>query len=144
MNKNIKFYLGLLAAVVFLAAGCNRQVLTIGSQSVTIEIAQTPEQKEKGLSGRDSLAANAGMLFVFSEPRQQPFWMKDMKFDLDFIWIKDNQVVEITPNVPAKPGASDSELPVYRPQMPVDSMLEVNAGWAEAHKIKVGDRVDGI
>ncbi len=144
MNNSIKLNLGLLVAVVFLAAACNREVLTIAGHSVTIETVKTAAQQQKGLGGRESLAPNAGMLFVFDQPTAQSFWMKDMKFDLDFIWINDHQVAEITPNVKAPNGESDQQLPIYTAQTAVESMLEVNAGWAEAHKIKVGDRVDGI
>ncbi len=143
MNNRIKLSIGLLG-LVFFASACNRPEFSVGGHPVQIEVAKTTAEQNKGLGGRDSLAPESGMLFMFNPPAQPPFWMKDMQFDLDFIWIKDGRVIEITPNVKAQPGVADKDLPLYRPERVVDSMLEVNAGWAQLHQIKVGDRVDGI
>jgi uncharacterized membrane protein (UPF0127 family) len=85
------------------------------------------------------------MLFDFGDNAEvRPgFWMPDMNFNLDFIWIDQNQVVGITPNVPkpSSPDAATSTLPIYYPPSPVNWVVEVNAGWAEANKIKTGDEV---
>src|SRR4026208_1251957 len=87
-------------SLIFLAAACNhKSTVTINGHTLNIEIAQTQIEREKGLSGRDTLPENSGMLFVFDKPDYYAFWMKDMKFPLDFIWIRDQKVVQITEGV---------------------------------------------
>jgi len=115
--------------------------LQIGEATLSIEVADTEALKMQGLSGRDSLPENSGMLFKFDVPNRYSFWMKDMRFPLDFIWIANGRVTEIDHNVPVQPGVLDERLNVYQPLVPVDSMLEVNSGWAEKQGIKAGDSV---
>ena len=144
----------ILGAIIFMAVSCNQTspiptepltyksgTLAIGSHVVNVEIADTEALRNHGLSGRDSLAADHGMIFIFPTPDKYAFWMKDMSFSLDFIWIKDGKVSEITPDVPIQANAADRDLNTYLPVNPIDSMLEVNAGWAQTHDIKVGDAV---
>ncbi len=97
---------------------------------------------EKGLSGRNSLKDTQGMLFDFTklENKQPAFWMKDMKFSLDILWIQNNAVVGITKNIPA-PKNSKDVLPSYYAPGDIDYVIEVNAGWSDAHNIKTGDSV---
>lgn len=118
-----------------------RKTITIGDQQLSVEIADTPEKQTLGLSNRETLGSD-GMLFIFPRPVRAQFWMIDMKFDLDFVWIYQSKVVEITPNVPRpSPNTISSELPRYQPSTAVDAMLEVNAGFAEQHGLQVGDIV---
>jgi hypothetical protein len=106
---------------------------------VTVELARTPEELYRGLSGRDSLGKNQGMLFIFADSRYQTFWMKDMKFPLDIIWISEDHVLDITKNAPVP---KDPIKPaIFNSFGEVDRVLEVNAGWADANNIKVGDEV---
>jgi hypothetical protein len=138
-----------LVSLVFLAFGCTQKTpsifgsgtVEIGNQKLNVEVAQTDLTRQQGLSGRESLAQNDGMLFVFPSVGRYAFWMKGMRFPLDFIWIKDNQVVEITANAPTEPNVPDAGLFRYLPKEEVDSMIEVNAGWAKTNKIKVGDEI---
>ena len=111
----------------------------IGSATLNIEVADTEVLQRLGLSGRDSLSENSGMLFQFDAPDRYRFWMKDMQFGLDFIWMANGRVTEIDHDVPLQPGVLDENLHVYQPLTPVDSMLEVNSGWAKRQNIKVGD-----
>ncbi len=133
-------------SLIFLAASCNHKVVSpsvsIAGHRLDVEIADTQEKQLQGLSGRDSLAENSAMLFVLKEKHRYTFWMKDMKFPLDFIWIVDGEVVQINPNAPIELGVKDSLLKIYTPYKPVDSVLEANAGWAQKNGIKAGDRVD--
>lgn len=103
---------------------------------VHVDIAVTPAARAKGLSGRPSLGENEGMLFVFGVPAKYQFWMKDMLFPLDLIWIRDGEIVDMTVDVPA-PGPN-GEPPVYSPFEPADMVLEVRAGFAAAHGLRVG------
>ncbi|MGB9707015.1 MAG: DUF192 domain-containing protein [Microgenomates group bacterium] len=112
--------------------------ITVGRTEVWVEIAKTPQQKERGLSGRDFLPENQGMIFVFEKPDFLGFWMKGMKFPLDFVWIKDNKVVEISENI--KP--EDFQPPrVLQLKIPVDKVLEVNAGFVKKYGIIIGDEL---
>ena len=74
------------------------------------------------------------MLFIFNRLGRYAFWMKGMKFPLDFIWIAGDKITEIT-------GKVDISQMNLRPQQPVDKILEVNGGWAAEHQIKIGDTV---
>lgn len=121
----------------------DKQKILVAENIVYVDIARSAGEKTKGLSGRNSLGENEGMLFVFEENSRPTFWMKDMNFGLDIIWIDDGRIIYIHKNVPApEPGASDSELPKYSPPNVIDYVLEVNAGFADKYKIKVGDRVE--
>ncbi len=112
--------------------------LRIGQSPLTVEVAASPASQTKGLSERDAIGSD-GMLFVFSQPNYYKFWMKNMRFDLDFVWIADVVVVDITPNVP-RPDDSDF-LPTFGPPVPVDAMLEVPAGYAQQQGWAVGAAV---
>lgn len=117
--------------------------LLVGDTPVRAEVARTPEQMERGLGFRDSLPDDAGMLFVFNFPSRFQFWMRGMRFALDFIWIDgDGTVREVTADVPPEPGVPDQELRRYQPAYDVTYVLEVNAGFAARHGIAPGDHVD--
>jgi len=108
---------------------------TLGTVPLYLEVADTDATREQGLSGRASMPDDNGMLFVFDEPDTHTFWMKDMLFDLDFVWLDESKtVVEITPNV-----SKGSYPEFYSPSEPILYMLELNAGTAEREGIKVGD-----
>jgi len=121
----------------------NKKELKIGKKTLLVEIADTQESRTTGLSGRKSLAENEGMLFVFeSQNIKQAFWMKDMKFSIDIIWIKDGKVAQITKEVPAPaPDTPDRNLSLYIPDAPIDYVLEVIGGFCDQQGIKVGDEV---
>lgn len=124
----------------FLSQRANTKVLTINNTDLKVEIADTQEARGRGLGGREKLPANGGMLFLFANEERYPFWMKGLSFPLDFIWIKGDTVVDITPNVQApQVGQADETLPIYTSKVPVNKVLEVNAGVIEKLNIKVGD-----
>lgn len=117
----------------------DRVDLRVGNTTVRAEIAQSIGQHERGLSGRARLGENEGMLFVFGIADRYPFWMKEMRFPLDIIWIASGKVVDITRNLPAP---RDGEAPASAfPSTPADQVLEVNAGFSERYGVKVGDGV---
>tara|TARA_Y100000310_G_scaffold126679_1_gene125595 strand:+ start:222 stop:662 length:441 start_codon:yes stop_codon:yes gene_type:complete len=112
-------------------------ILKIGDASLAIEIADMRDQQILGLSGRESLPENAGMLFVYASAGNPGIWMKNMNFAIDIIWIdKDRKVVQLTENV-----SPDTYPTIFRSDDPILYILEVNAGWVEANNIKVGDRI---
>ncbi len=106
----------------------------INGHTIMTELAVTNTEKEKGLGYRDSLPVDTGMLFVYQNRDRYGFWMKGMQFPLDFIWIDGNTVVDLTENVA-------TTAPAFAPLVPVDKVLEVNAGVIESLGIRVGDPV---
>ncbi|MDP3057278.1 MAG: DUF192 domain-containing protein [bacterium] len=122
--------------------------LKINGKIINAEIADTPEKQVRGLSGRKNLSENQGMLFIFNTSDHHSFWMKDMNFSLDFIWISGDEIMEITRNVkpedyqPASTSANRGEPPrSLISKSKVDKVLEVNAGVADSLSIKEGDKI---
>lgn len=122
----------------------NTVPIIVGKALINVEIADTNEKRMQGLSTKSSLADKEGMLFIFEDKDISPFfWMKDMSFPIDIIWINDAKIVQVDKNIPA-PGVQtpDSELTLYKPAQPIDYVLEVSAGFSEENDIKVGDMVN--
>lgn len=108
--------------------------------TVTASVPLTAALQAKGLAGRTGLGDQVGMLWLYTQPDTYVFWMKDMLIPLDFVWIRSGQIVDLTPDVPApRPGQSD--LPLYRPIVPADAILEVRAGFIAAHSLEIGEAV---
>ncbi|QQG49624.1 MAG: DUF192 domain-containing protein [Candidatus Berkelbacteria bacterium] len=115
-------------------------LVTINNRNYNAEVAKTTEEQALGLSGRDSMPETDAMIFPFSPPQTVPFWMKDMRFALDIVWIANGKVIGVEKNAPPpKIGAQPQDLPNYRPPAPVDYVLELNAG--QSQYFNVGDAV---
>jgi uncharacterized membrane protein (UPF0127 family) len=109
----------------------------IGGATLKVDLASTQEQQEKGLSIKENLNDDEGMLFIFKKPSINYFWMKDMRFPIDIIWIgKDLQVVYIEKNV-----NPDTYPHLFGPNEEVKYVLEVNAGFSEKNNLKKNDNV---
>ena len=115
----------------------------IGDAVFPAELAVTSPERTKGLSDRDGLEPGTGMLFIFEDREASSFWMRKMRFPLDFVWIsEDCRVVDITSNVPfSKPDTPTSSLPSYRPSTAAAYNFEINAGEASEFGIRVDDAV---
>lgn len=113
----------------------------IGNTVFDVEIASTSLSRARGLSFRPSLEENQGMLFTFSTGTVQTFWMKDMNFPLDMIWISGNTVVGFAENAVPQPGIPLWGLTIYSSPDSTDKVLEVNVGMVAKDHIKVGDTV---
>ena len=116
-------------------------LLAIGTISIVTEIADTPQERTTGLSGRTELTDGTGMLFVFNKKDYYSFWMKDMKFPIDIIFIDDSTVVDLFENT-LPPQNINSELSVYKPKSPGNYVLEVNGGTASKNNLKIGDKIE--
>jgi uncharacterized membrane protein (UPF0127 family) len=114
----------------------DRQRITVGDTPLLVEVADEPAELAAGLSDRCSLATGEGMLFLFPEDAASSFWMKQMHFPLDIVWINDGAVVQIDRDVPA-PEPGEYPAIVY-PRQPTDSVLEVPAGYAAAQGWAIG------
>jgi uncharacterized membrane protein (UPF0127 family) len=111
--------------------------------TMRVEVANTPDDRAQGLSDRDRLAADAGMLFDLGETRVPGFWMKDMRFPLDMVWIDEHKmIVGVAVDVQPQPGVPDSELRRYSPDVPVRYVLEINSGASLRLGLEAGDRVE--
>ena len=107
-----------------------------------MELAQTPEARAQGLSGHKPLADNEGMLFIFDKPGMYGFWMKDMLFAIDIIWLAPSEVEGISKIVHMEKNISPNTYPkVFAPKEYTQYVLEVNAGIAEKNNWAVGDEV---
>ena len=145
IDKKVLLMLGIifvvLLVIIFMVRMPNKvgfmKNLQVGPHAYSVEIADTMLAQARGLSGRESLAENSGMLFVFKSPSMQSFWMKDMQFPLDFVWIAEGKVIGITENVPFEPATATQS-----PPAPADMVLELPAGAVQRDGIRVGDVVE--
>jgi len=109
--------------------------LTVKGVPVVAEVVSTPQKQYLGLSHRQALPEGRGMLFLMSDVRKQVFCMRDMLIPIDIIWIADGKVAGLQQNL------SPTDRGSFRSPVPVRLVLEVPAGFAARHGIKVGDPV---
>ncbi|MCL2297173.1 MAG: DUF192 domain-containing protein [Proteobacteria bacterium] len=113
--------------------------LTIGSHTVTAEVAQTPEQRERGLMHRFTMPGGHGMLFVFTRPQPLSFWMKNTPAPLSIAFIDERGTIlnirDMTPN---------DDTTLHRSQGNALYALEVRKGWFDEQGIKAGMSVRGL
>lgn len=119
--------------ILFVSSSELPKKVSLGEKAYALERALTNEERALGLGGRENLCRDCGMLFVFSEPALPGFWMKDMRFPLDIVWLLDDTVVHIERNVPF-----DSPDTFY-PKNMANRVLEFNAG--ETKEITPGERL---
>ncbi len=118
------------------------QIVSINDTKINVMLADTPAKQMLGLGKRKTLADNQGMLFPYPRKVTPYFWMKDMAFSIDIIWISDTKIVGIEKNVdPPTINTPDSELTRYAPQEPINFVLEVNSGFSDKNNIKIGDEI---
>ncbi|MFH0891019.1 MAG: DUF192 domain-containing protein [Candidatus Liptonbacteria bacterium] len=152
MNKMVMILISLIIIVVLFVSGyfffglipseeLKVTKLLLGDRSIEVEIADTIAARARGLSYRTNLAENKGLYFVFGRPARQTFWMKDMSFPIDIIWIREGKIVGIEKNVEPQPEAQVWQLRTYSPPEDADRVLEVNAGWSDKNGIRAGDEV---
>lgn len=126
-----------ILAFTFKLANCQEVSNRVCFRDICVdcEIADSDEKRIKGLMFREDLAQNSGMLFIFPFEDKYSFWMKNMRFSLDMIWIgSDRKIVDINKNV-LPCGASCEEI---IPKAKAKYVLEVNSGFADKNRIKIG------
>ena len=137
----VRFLLGLVAALVLGTAAARAEPLVIhtggSAYKFEVEVVTTPDTRAQGLMFRKSMAANAGMLFIYPGEQAVSFWMKNTLIPLDMLFLKaDGSIAHIAHNaVPMDETPIDSGAAVK-------AVLEVNGGTANALGIKEGDRVE--
>lgn len=118
-----------------------RGMVKIGEHEFKVEISDDFSERALGLSGHEVLRDDEGMIFVFPITMKQQFWMKDMLYPLDFVWIHDEKVVSINENIP-HPSANNGEIARVSSGVRVNKVLEINAGVIDQLGIQVGDTVE--
>jgi len=115
--------------------------ISINGFKVLLALASTDEQRIKGLSGLEKLYENEGMLFLFDKPSKQGFWMNEMKFPIDILWLdSDSRVVHIEKNL--EPCIIFVTCHVYTPQVDSQYVLELRSGFTNDHSIQNGTRIN--
>lgn len=124
------------------AAPARPKTAVIGGVTFRLEVADTEETRRLGLSNRESLASDAGMLFVFAQPGYWSFWMKDVSFALDLLYLdEDGKIISIH-TMPPEPGVPDFQLRRYDALLPAKYALEINGGLADALGLRPGMAVE--
>lgn len=140
-NIQIALFAG-LALVVFYAyeqkiifSEKKNDKVIINGHAFSVEIADSDQERKSGLGQKKNLCSDCGMLFEFPSSGRYNFWMKDMRFPLDIIWISNNKIVWLEKNVPAEYDQTLS------PQVEAQQVLEINAGKVDEFRISLGDIV---
>ncbi len=118
----------------------HQSTITIDNQTFSVLVAKTEKEKEIGLSSRTGLPDNMGMVFPFDTPGFYAFWMKNMKFPLDIIYIHGNKIVTIINNLP-NPTPQNDTWQIVKPTEAADLVLEINAGLSKKYNFQVSDMV---
>ena len=148
MKKIFIVYALLIIAVIILAVlrfgnfdlFASKKDLTLANQTFKVQIADSEDKRIKGLSGKRNLPEDEGMLFIFDKKERYAFWMKDMNFPIDIIYIEDDKVVDIKKNAqPLKDEESNPQ--TFKSSTPANYVLEINAGLADKYGIKNGDTI---
>ena len=117
--------------------GSEVRSIEVGGQKVYAAVADTEVARQKGLSGRSGLAPDEGMLFVFPQDGKYAFWMKDMRFSIDIVWLsRDGAVVYMVQN--ASPDTYPRD---FVPREPARYVLELPAGFVSRNNVAIGDIV---
>lgn len=158
-DKTLKFLLGVLVCVVVIFAGSlifagrnseldknnntfanqnfKKAIVKVGQTEIIASVADSPISRNQGLSGVASMEQNEGKIFIFENEGFHEFWMKDMNFPLDIIFInKEGSIVDIFENIDP-----DTYPNSYKPSFLSLKVIEVNGGWVSSNRIKVGDTV---
>ena len=116
--------------------------VTIKDLVIQAKIADDSKERQAWLADYSSLPLGEGMIFVFDKSASYIFWMKNVEFAIDIIWINDaKKIVDIAQNVPPEPDKGEKELTRYKPKSDAKYVLEINAGLSSLHNLQIGDQV---
>lgn len=129
-----------ITIVGFLSTVNYKSKLVLGGKTFSVDVADTVYTQAKGLSNRQSLGYNEGMLFIFKDVDIHGFWMKDMLFPIDIIWMDENLKI----NHIEKSLSPETYPKVFSPEAPAKYVLEIASGQADLLKVKIGDVVEFV
>lgn len=111
-------------------------------KAIVAELAQSDEERQRGLMFREEIRPDQGMLFIFEEEGYYSFWMKNTRISLDILWLDgEKRIVHIEENVPPCP---QDPCPSYMPKIPALYVLELKSGSAKANQLKLYEKLDFI
>ncbi len=147
-----------LVAIVLFGFGCisvsdqyeMANVVLPNGENIVVDIAKTPREHERGLSGLEDIGE--GMLFCFSDEETRYFWMFDMKVPLDVVWIRDDVIIGTQSNIQIMTGDifgeingefvhADSTWTQFSSPDPADAALEMPVGYIESNGVELGERI---
>lgn len=117
--------------------------IIVNGISFKAEFANTNEAKRIGLSKYKKIDDDFVMVFLFEESGKPVFWMKDMYFPIDIIFVNENRITQIYSDV-KNPEKKNSPLPLYIPDEISDMVIEANAGTAKKYNFKKGNKIEII
>ena len=115
--------------------------VVVGGQEFIVDIADTATKQTLGLSGRASLGEREGMLFLFATSSPRTFWMKDMNFPIDLLWLQDDRVIGVEENMQPELEKSVFGLKLYASPGLANRVLEIPAGTVAQLGVKAGDSI---
>jgi uncharacterized protein len=141
IKNNLRLLIGAFVVILLVffltlfVASRRSSEATINGQTFKVEVAEDEKEKQIGLSEKEELSEDRGMVFLFDRPDRYSFWMKNMKFPIDIIYINGDRVTTIIHD--ARPGQDD----IFQPDEPSDKVLEVKAGQSKKLNIQKGSKV---
>ncbi|MEN9561523.1 MAG: hypothetical protein RIQ56_796, partial [Candidatus Parcubacteria bacterium] len=115
----------------------SQQTVYVDGNKILADVVKTETDRARGLGGRESLTDDTGMLFLFPEDGYHSFWMKDMRFSIDILWLSaTGTIVHIEPSV-----SPDTYPRSFSSLAPARYVLELPAGFSSQHDIRVGEDV---
>lgn len=116
--------------------GYSLSKIKVGNKSYCLYLADSDEKRRDGLSNK-IITESEGMLFIYKEPSYRRFWMKDMLYSLDLIYLKNGIVVDFHENV-----SPDTYPKTFTSSSPVNKIIELKAGEIKSASLKKGDIVE--
>ncbi len=159
MNKNYfheivfsRLALGIFIIIMFALVAIFKQPVSgiMGDSALVLpngkviatEIADTLAQRSAGLSGRTSLDTNSSMTFVFDKESYYSFWMPDMNFPIDIVWLDSQyRIVDVVKNIKPMPELEQNNLPTYTNKEPAMYVIEFNAGFFDLNNLTKGQKI---
>lgn len=123
-------------------ADFKKKKIKLGPKTLVVEVAETPEQHERGLMFRDKLGPDEGMLFIFKNEETRFFWMKNTLIDLSIGYFDRGGILIDVHEMTSGKGIPDEQLPSYASVKPAKYALEMTKGWFAKNKIKIGTKLN--
>lgn len=129
----------IIIIIMFVLIGSKTERVCIDDHCFEVELAQTQEERSKGLMYRESLDENKGILLIFDQEKEQSIWMKNMLIPLDIIWLNsDKEVVHIEKNVQP---CGEENCESIKPNKKAKYVLELKAGQIDRTGIEMGNKL---